>query len=1264
MKIKSTVWIPCIVIPLVLVLVWLRSEVNLRVAAQEAAQRAAGVAVEDRGTAKLPVPKPEETDAPQVGSDDNREKPDEAAATKVDRESGTSSVGRSGGGSRTSSGRRPRNEQPFEDVTHHIYRLKNQKALELADALQKMYPKLRFSAILEDNAIVLTGGTPQMDERLKAFIAFSERTPEEITNSGYPPEILEFFAGNAPEMLAETTGTSVLPAPPSVIVTLQANGAIGFQDSADVAPRAVTIPELAKLVSSSRRIVLQASKTVEYARVAEVLSMLRLNDQSDATIMLRQLEEPMSLVIGSSNESSDGKSGASNAAIGFLTVYGDGTLAWESNAAFNRTKTTQRERFTFPELPGAVPLGVVPMGSNVRLRVGNDVASSVVIKVLEALRERKASVVVANWSSPPEKADAVDQKLGDDAPGTTDRPLGPKTKAEVRIKDVPTQVHVKKAEVVYTESYPVKPQDAARIAEELKKIVPELEVVLDPQTDSINVLQMTAKQREFVTEVVQRLSAARQQPLTPQPNTPSTTKRDLGNADLDRDVDFVVDGGLLARGVRIRPDIAGHWDGWGRVELRETSSGVYQGSYTGTFGTQPGMLKLEWSAEDGRYHGEWKEGNGDRFGELTARRTDQGNVILGAFAADANSKINPGKPKLADFEWTRVIPGATDEPSNARSTRPNESNSPTAPSPANAQPGSRFYPLVGAATLQPDGALTIAQKRYREAEEQARRVGLGLRLIVPPGPRTPDERQSLKNSVTTAFDARQALLRQELAEFRNRLERLAKTLEARERDKAAIIQRRVDELLNPNLNWDATGNPRDTGMMGSAAGGSTERPMTARGVGLNSDSSFSGTLSLPTPATRTGTTVPNPQPAARANDFRVGDFGFSVGTIDKGLEFLSQYPRFSGLSLDMSETQFRAFLEQQKLAPQLSIPRDGQLNYSVPLGDGNRLTVMFGLDGKCRGIEPISGDRPSTILPQPATPAPVRAEKVAAKIFRLEQVDAASVAKTLQELAKEKPFSARISEDVTSNSVIVFADPDDMLAIEAVIKRLDKAPESSSPKAQPKPGSDSSPAAGTGDSNPPNDAPLSSELKSWQGRWLLVSAEINGQEQKRDEVSTQSITVSGDALKIASRHPETKEYSYTDGVLKLSSLPGGTKAFTFEMPSPLIAHELATEVGEDRAMVITYQMPSPLNGSYEFRDGKLAVHFYEQGSKNAKKRPDKFKTTPGSGLHLYHFDKVAEPDAAAPAEAETSPKPNVPASDGSSEDAATKSSTTAPPTSK
>ncbi len=469
--------------------------------------------------------------------------------------------------------------------------------------------------------------------------------------------------------------------------------------------------------------------------------------------------------------------------------------------------------------------------------------------------------------------DPFDAKPNDNAPAATDRPIGPIKKANVRI--VPVQIQSLRSEVRFTEAYRLKNQDAARIAEVLKRIVPELEITHDPATDSVIIQEMTPKMREFVTEVIQRLSAARQEPLTPQPSTPGAT------------------------------------------------------------------------------------------------------------------------PVLTQ-------------------------------------------PLLDHPTLLPNRS--PVPNPYRPVPQQN------------PTPVIKRDRNEVQDEVRRAFESRQESLRKEVAEFRSRIDRLVQTIKDRERSKDAIIERRVDELLNPNLRWDAAGN--STGGSGSSSSmGSTARYYPL--VGYRNLDFGPGTLPLPRPATGPGLRVPNPQPAARAIDVRVGDSAFSLGAIDKGLEFLSQYPRFSSLSLDMTETQFRAFLEQQKLVPQLSIPHNGQLNYSVPLGDGNRLTVMFGLDGKCRGIVPISGAAPSPILPHPASPASVgaasvRAEKVVSKIFRLEQVDAAGVAKTLQELASEKPFSARISADVTSNSVIVFANPDDMPVIEAVIKRLDVAPELPNLKAEPK----------------------------------------------------------------------------------------------------------------------------------------------------------------------------------------------------------------------
>lgn len=649
------------------------------------------------------------------------------------------------------------------------------------------------------------------------------------------------------------------------------------------------------------------------------------------------------------------------------------------------------------------------------LAISHDAATKTVViremppKMSEVVAEAIQQLVAAQPAKPSSNSDNV--KSDDNVPATPGAPIRHFRKAEVRVKEVPTLVPIKKAEVVYTESYSLKNQDAARIAEELKRIVPELEIVLDPETESLNVLRVTPKMREFVTEVIQRLSAARQEPLTPQPDkTPTPMSRS-----------------------------------------------------------------------------------------------------------------------------------------------------------PNAQPDARHYPLVGVATLQPDGTLTVAQKRYQEAEEQARGHGLGLRSKVPPGQRTPDELQSLKNSVTTAFDARQALLRQELDNFRSRLERLAKTLETRDRDKNAIIQRRVEELLNPDLRWDASGKSNDESGSYFPATGSTEsgsyfpatestaRPKASTALDPFGGSSNKKSTSMTPPTSAVApaereplqTFRPDQSPAVESENvgivslFDVGHGQISVSLKEPGstqvgdvleiarpiaddqnsftrfgrirvikvqpsndsvvavlthstrqlvenlwdwmepargdrvtrsivdgkrpmvtkpqlfelpkeLEFLSQYPRFSGLSLDMTETQFRAFLEQQQLVAQMSLPGNGELRYSIALDDEHRLTADFARNGKCQRIERISQSVRAEETPlSPAPPAANGRAKAVTKIFRLQHATMQTVAETLRRLAGEDSFSAKYATEAKGNSLVVIASPDDMLVIEAVIKRLDKAPESSSPKAAP-----------------------------------------------------------------------------------------------------------------------------------------------------------------------------------------------------------------------
>lgn len=100
------------------------------------------------------------------------------------------------------------------------------------------------------------------------------------------------------------------------------------------------------------------------------------------------------------------------------------------------------------------------------------------------------------------------------------------------------------------------------------------------------------------------------------------------------------------------PDIAGEWTGdeWGRVVLKKGSDIEYTGTYSDTFGEQPGEIQLKWSRIERRFNGTWREGE-DRFGELSIRQV--GDEIRGAHTTDPKSKINPATPHLADLKWTR-----------------------------------------------------------------------------------------------------------------------------------------------------------------------------------------------------------------------------------------------------------------------------------------------------------------------------------------------------------------------------------------------------------------------------------------------------------------------------------------------------------------------------------------------------------------------------------------------------------------------------------
>ena len=87
--------------------------------------------------------------------------------------------------------------------------------------------------------------------------------------------------------------------------------------------------------------------------------------------------------------------------------------------------------------------------------------------------------------------------------------------------------------------------------------------------------------------------------------------------------------------------------------LKPTESGEYSGTYTDTFREVPGTIELKWSRVERRYSGKWREGE-DRYGKISVRLVK--GEIRGAWTTSQDSKINSGKPDLANLLWVR--PGA------------------------------------------------------------------------------------------------------------------------------------------------------------------------------------------------------------------------------------------------------------------------------------------------------------------------------------------------------------------------------------------------------------------------------------------------------------------------------------------------------------------------------------------------------------------------------------------------------------------------------
>ncbi len=96
------------------------------------------------------------------------------------------------------------------------------------------------------------------------------------------------------------------------------------------------------------------------------------------------------------------------------------------------------------------------------------------------------------------------------------------------------------------------------------------------------------------------------------------------------------------------------------------------------------------------------------------------------------------------------------------------------------------------------------QRQYDALEQRAQSLSDQLRKPLPDPATGETLRSQLRDTVRQSFETRQNLQRAELAEFAKRLQSIRQSIEMREQISQQIIDRRVQELLDPNLKWETS----------------------------------------------------------------------------------------------------------------------------------------------------------------------------------------------------------------------------------------------------------------------------------------------------------------------------------------------------------------------------------------------------------------------------------------------------------------------------
>lgn len=147
------------------------------------------------------------------------------------------------------------------------------------------------------------------------------------------------------------------------------------------------------------------------------------------------------------------------------------------------------------------------------------------------------------------------------------------------------------------------------------------------------------------------------------------------------------------------------------------------------------------------------------------------------------------------------------------------------PSPSPTGNGSNGKEVLGISVLGPkpvtldfsflisaEESIDSLQTRYRELETQAHRLADKLKQAESVGS---TERSELQAAVRKSFEARQALQRAELADLAKRMKSMQQSIDLRDKLAEKVIERRVEDLLDPNLKWEVDGKDKGSPLTNS-----------------------------------------------------------------------------------------------------------------------------------------------------------------------------------------------------------------------------------------------------------------------------------------------------------------------------------------------------------------------------------------------------------------------------------------------------------------